>query len=183
MVPTASIARQKEHSARALQEKSAKLEKIFANSFRQQVKGLQWLNLANYGEFANPDERAGFYPNLEYPGGSGTEFLFSGGLWVGAIKGGTPIVTTVPMAITHPTNSDRSWIGSPPTRKHFRKKRNDDGDWTLGRRPRRQRPAERRLGWPQRRRQRRRYFDYDPEPRIDEKIGCDISADFIDNEL
>ena len=183
MVPTASIARQKENSASALQEKSAKLEKIFANSFRQQVKGLQWLNLANYGEFANPDERAGFYPNLEYPGGSGTEFLFSGGLWVGAIKGGTPIVTTVTDG-DNGTNEFGPVMDWFATDKETRpKEKDDDGDWTL---------ADDLDGnglpsvdWdgPSADANGDGIFDYDPEPRIDEDPAGDISADFIDNDF
>ncbi|MFQ6115885.1 MAG: hypothetical protein ACE5NG_17635, partial [bacterium] len=63
--------------------------------------------MANFGELSNPDNRPAGPPTpfapqsavmnaeLEYPGGSGTVFLFSGGLWVGAIKQGERIVSTV----------------------------------------------------------------------------------------
>ena len=61
--------------------------------FANHIKGLQWMGMANKGEWGNPDVRPIFLPELEYPGGSGTVFLFSGGLWVGAVKNGVPIVS------------------------------------------------------------------------------------------
>lgn len=58
-------------------------------------KGLQWLGMANKGEWSNPDKVTAYdVPELEYRGGTGTVFLFSGGVWVGAIKNGQKIVST-----------------------------------------------------------------------------------------
>ncbi len=55
-----------------------------------------WMNMTNYGFFGNDNrgdanamadpEYPGVYaPQLEYPGGSGREYLFMGALWVGAL--------------------------------------------------------------------------------------------------
>ncbi len=67
---------------------------IAERRYANHTKGLQWLGMANKGEWGNPDAVPIFLPELEYPGGSGTVFLFSGGLWVGAIKDGQMIVST-----------------------------------------------------------------------------------------
>ncbi|MCU0612606.1 MAG: hypothetical protein MUE60_12560, partial [Candidatus Eisenbacteria bacterium] len=56
--------------------------------------GLQWLGMRNDGQLGNPRQDALWIPELEYPGGSGTVFLFSGGLWVGAKVAGGPHVST-----------------------------------------------------------------------------------------
>jgi hypothetical protein len=56
-------------------------------------KGLQQLGMDNRGELGNPDALPIWLPELEYPRGSGTTFLFSAGLWVGGIRDGVPIVS------------------------------------------------------------------------------------------
>jgi len=61
--------------------------------FAVHSEGLQRLGMRNNGEIGNPDHFPAWIPNLEYPGGSGTVFLFSGGLWVGAMRDGEPIVS------------------------------------------------------------------------------------------
>ncbi len=68
-------------------------QEIADRRFAVHYRGLQRLGMDNRGEFANPDCVPLWAPNLEYPGGSGTFFLFSGGLWVGAMKDGVPIVS------------------------------------------------------------------------------------------
>jgi hypothetical protein len=68
---------------------------IARRRFAVNAAGLQWLGMSNHGELSNPDHLSGHWiPELEYPGGTGTVFLFSGGIWVGAIKEGIPIVST-----------------------------------------------------------------------------------------
>ncbi len=57
--------------------------------------GKLWLNVTNYGYFGNDGEtRAGslpdpctneWAPQAEFPGGSGVQYLFQGGLWIGAM--------------------------------------------------------------------------------------------------
>lgn len=49
--------------------------------------------IANYGEAGNPNEVPGFR-GFEFPINSGTDFLFSAGIWVGAIKDGVMAVST-----------------------------------------------------------------------------------------
>ncbi|MBN1543705.1 T9SS type A sorting domain-containing protein [candidate division KSB1 bacterium] len=182
ILPQELSARQKDNGTTTAQEKAAKMEKIFPNSFRQQTKGLQWLNLANYGEFANPDERAGFYPNLEYPGGSGTEFLFSGGLWVGAVKGGTPIVSTVTDGDngTNEYGPVMDWLETDKER--LPKEKDDDGDWTQADDLDGNGVPSADWDGPDADANGDGVFDYDPEPNIDEDPVGDISADFIDND-
>jgi hypothetical protein len=72
----------------------AEASTIARRRFAIHEEGLQWLGMRNNGELANPDYVSLHIPDLEYPGGSMTEFLYSGGLWVGAVKGGIPIVST-----------------------------------------------------------------------------------------
>lgn len=51
------------------------------------------MTLTNWGEQGNPDELARFF-GFEFPFGSENDFLFSAGIWVGAIKGGERLVST-----------------------------------------------------------------------------------------
>jgi len=45
-----------------------------------------WLRVSNYGFFGSGSEALPRYPSLEYPGGSGIDYLFRGSLWFGARK-------------------------------------------------------------------------------------------------
>jgi hypothetical protein len=104
-------------------------------------RGLQWLVMGNFGEWSNPDELESqelfdprstrVWAELEYPGGSQTVFLYSGGLWVGAVRNGVPIVSTctdgdngtneyAPVMYWHMSSKDSS-----------AKEVDDDGDWVL----------------------------------------------------
>ncbi len=51
------------------------------------------MTLANWGELGNPDGTPGF-KGFEFPINSGNDFLFSGGIWVGAELGGVHHVST-----------------------------------------------------------------------------------------
>ena len=45
-----------------------------------------WLRVSNYGFFGSGQEIYPQYPSLEYPGGSGIDYLYQGALWFGAKK-------------------------------------------------------------------------------------------------
>lgn len=45
-----------------------------------------WLRVSNYGFFGSGDDIVPQYPSLEYPGGSGIDYLYQGALWFGAKK-------------------------------------------------------------------------------------------------
>ncbi|MBM3328109.1 MAG: hypothetical protein FJY67_01370 [Calditrichaeota bacterium] len=51
------------------------------------------MSLSNWGEQGNPDGVPGYY-GFEFPLGSGNDFLFSSGIWVGAIVNGQKFVST-----------------------------------------------------------------------------------------
>lgn len=45
-----------------------------------------WLRVSNFGFFGSGDDAVPQYPSLEYPGGSGVDYLYQGALWFGAKK-------------------------------------------------------------------------------------------------
>lgn len=45
-----------------------------------------WLRVSNYGFFGSGDDVVPQYPSLEYPSGSGIDYLYQGALWFGAKK-------------------------------------------------------------------------------------------------
>ena len=45
-----------------------------------------WLRVSNYGFFGSGSDITPQYPSLEYPGGSGIDYLYLGSLWFGAKK-------------------------------------------------------------------------------------------------
>lgn len=45
-----------------------------------------WLRVSNYGFFGSGDDIQPQWPSLEYPGGSGIDYLYQGALWFGAKK-------------------------------------------------------------------------------------------------
>ncbi len=45
-----------------------------------------WLRVSNYGFFGAGDDITPKWPSLEYPGGSGIDYLYQGALWFGAKK-------------------------------------------------------------------------------------------------
>ncbi|MDZ4181581.1 MAG: hypothetical protein U1B83_01795, partial [Candidatus Cloacimonadaceae bacterium] len=45
-----------------------------------------WMRVSNYGFFGSGDDVVPQYPSLEYPGGSGIDYLYQGALWFGAKK-------------------------------------------------------------------------------------------------
>lgn len=63
-----------------------------------------WLRVSNYGFFGSGNDIVPQYPSLEYPGGSGIDYLYQGALWFGAKK-------------QRRDNANRKlyWINYPPT--------------------------------------------------------------------
>lgn len=168
---------------------------IVQNEFAVHDKGLQWLMMANFGELSDPDDRpvdttpwalhSSRRPaKLEYPGGSGTVFIFSGGLWVGAIKQGEKIVSTVTDGDdgTNEYGPVMGWLYQ--SKDDGAKEKDDDGDWNAasddwdgnGR------PSS---DWdgPEIDSNGDGVFNYDPEPHIDEDPVGNMAADFIDNDF
>ncbi|MCD4796601.1 MAG: hypothetical protein K8R49_05470 [Candidatus Cloacimonetes bacterium] len=45
-----------------------------------------WMRVSNYGFFGSGDDIQPQWPSLEYPGGSGIDYLYQGALWFGAKK-------------------------------------------------------------------------------------------------
>ena len=45
-----------------------------------------WMRVSNYGFFGSGDDVTPQWPSLEYPGGSGIDYLYQGALWFGAKK-------------------------------------------------------------------------------------------------
>jgi hypothetical protein len=45
-----------------------------------------WLRVSNYGYIGSGDNAVPQYPSLEYPGGSGIDYLYQGAIWFGAKK-------------------------------------------------------------------------------------------------
>jgi len=45
-----------------------------------------WMRVSNYGFFGSGDDAIPRWPSLEYPGGSGVDYLYQGSLWFGAKK-------------------------------------------------------------------------------------------------
>jgi hypothetical protein len=55
------------------------------------------MHLLNWGEWGSrpgTNQPYSFAPSAQWPAGSGVEYLFSAGLWVGALKNGVPAVST-----------------------------------------------------------------------------------------
>ncbi len=79
--------------ATAAYAEATSIQEIAERRYAVHHKGLQWLGMSNEGVFVPTPGESLWVPELEYPGGSGTVFLYSGGLWVGALKDGRAIVS------------------------------------------------------------------------------------------
>jgi len=110
------------------------------------------MTMNNRGEMGNPDGTPG-YKGFEYPRNSGNDFLFSAGVWVGAVRNGQRLVSTT---TDGDNGTNEFWprhIGTLPAsnltvhdwfltstffnnfggRQYVRGSRgiDEDGDWTL----------------------------------------------------
>ncbi|MFO8145669.1 MAG: hypothetical protein R6T89_08080 [Candidatus Syntrophosphaera sp.] len=68
----------------AMAESSAGTKKLDLSLWHD--VGNIWLRVSNYGFFGSGDDVVPQYPSLEYPGGSGIDYLYQGALWFGAKK-------------------------------------------------------------------------------------------------
>ncbi len=82
-------------------------------SYVHNVGELQ-INVTNWGFFGSmPGSRYPMAesPSAQWPAGSGVEYLYAAGIWVGALKDGQPIVSTgYPATEFYPTNDPRDII-------------------------------------------------------------------------
>ncbi len=175
------------------------LNSIVPIRFAAHSKGLQLLFMANHGELSNPDTRpAGpptpFHPlsqqinsELEYPAGSGTVFLFSGGLWVGAKKIVGQTEQKIVSTVTDGDNGTReygpvsSW--QYQSKDDIAKEVDDDGDWTTADDLNGDGLPSSDWDGPSADANGDGILNYDPEPHIDEDPIGDMSADYLDNDF
>jgi hypothetical protein len=68
----------------AMADSSAGTKKLDLSKYHD--VGNIWLRVSNYGFFGSGDDVVPQYPSLEYPGGSGIDYLYQGALWFGAKK-------------------------------------------------------------------------------------------------
>ncbi|MFQ5510836.1 MAG: hypothetical protein ACE5EO_03205 [Candidatus Krumholzibacteriia bacterium] len=95
------------------------------------------MHLLNWGEWGSRPGTAEPYslaPSAQWPSGSGVEYLFSAGLWVGALKSGIPAVSTASLDREfRPSQDPRDIIyetteGSPAGNRPPSARADDDGD-------------------------------------------------------
>jgi hypothetical protein len=120
-----------------LKDPSRNIYEIRGEGFVHNVGNL-WVNITNLGVIGNPWKNLSTDPSAQYPPGSGIEYLFGAGLWVGAKIGAdpTPHVSTAlyntefrPSVLPVDTIYE-SYEGYPNSTRFV----NDDGDFDyLGR--------------------------------------------------
>jgi len=94
------------------------------------------MNVTNWGFFGSlPGSRYPMAesPSAQWPAGSGIEYLYAAGIWVGALKDGLPVVSTgYPETEFYPTNDPRDVIyraaEGDPGGMRFPNWPDDDGD-------------------------------------------------------
>ena len=95
------------------------------------------MHVGNWGLFGSMPGGSlpfSFAPSAEWPAGSGVEYLFSAGLWVGALEGGIPAVSTAQYQMEfRPTHDPidimyRSSEGAPGGKRFPNPMADDDGD-------------------------------------------------------
>lgn len=146
--------------------------------------------ISNWGEYGNPDGVPGYF-GFEFPRGSENDFLFSAGIWVGAIVGEDRLVSTG-------TDGDNGTNEFAPSWDRFIYQSNvfnqppyifsligidEDDDWNHETDDLDEN-GEPSLDWdgPDEDANGDGIFFYDPEPHIDEDPPGDISNDLIDND-
>ncbi|SVB91874.1 uncharacterized protein METZ01_LOCUS244728, partial [marine metagenome] len=80
------------NSPPAIAAKSAatRPEKAFYNH----TTNNNWLAVTNYGGYGDPNSPSTGRPSAQWPGGSGNNYLYDAGLWIGTEIGGEPAVTS-----------------------------------------------------------------------------------------
>jgi hypothetical protein len=118
--------------SRGMKNPYSSVYEIRGEGFVHNVGNL-WVNVTNLGVIGNPWKDLSTDPSAQYPPGSGIEYLFGAGIWVGAKMEGdaTPHVSTAfPSAEFRPSTFPvdtiyESYEGYPGATRFF----NDDGDF------------------------------------------------------
>ncbi len=133
---TSAIARDARHGLRGKDFPQIQNVLVLDGSNVHNVGALR-MHIGNWGLFGSmPSSGMPFQgaPSAEWPAGSGVEYLFSAGLWVGALKGGVPAVSTSQFETEfRPTNDPidiiyRSSEGAPGGRRLPDPMADDDHD-------------------------------------------------------
>ncbi len=78
-----------------------------------------WMRVSNYGFFGSGDDIQPQWPSLEYPGGSGIDYLYQGALWFGAKK-----------VRRNTFGEELYWLEYPPTERDACVPKSDTIQWT-----------------------------------------------------
>jgi hypothetical protein len=73
-----------------------------------------WLRVSNYGFFGSGDDIQPQWPSLEYPGGSGIDYLYQGSLWFGAKKYRRDAAGNQYYWVTYPPTADNHEVTTNP---------------------------------------------------------------------
>lgn len=82
--------------------------------FKVHTLGALWCATTNYGSYGDPNFDATGRPSCEWPGGSDNNYLYDGGIWIGAILNGEKKVTTYfynPEAEWEPSEGSEFYMG------------------------------------------------------------------------
>ena len=99
--------------------------------------GELWMHIGNWGLFGSMPNATlpfSFAPSAQWPAGSGVEYLWGAGIWVGALKGGIPAVSTsLYQTEFRPTQDPvdiiyRSYQGAPGGNRYPNPNADDDHD-------------------------------------------------------
>ncbi|MEA3287625.1 MAG: hypothetical protein U9Q77_09670 [Candidatus Marinimicrobia bacterium] len=89
-----------EQGGSQLAKPSARPEKAFFIH----TTGNLWTSVTNYGSVGDPNFESAGRPSMQWPGGSNNNYLYDSGVWVGAMLGGDPAVTS------YFYNPDQEWL-------------------------------------------------------------------------
>lgn len=84
------LKRSQASSARKVMAPTARPDKAFFIH----TTGDMWSSLTNYGSYGDPNSPSTGRPSAQWPGGSGNNYLYDAGLWIGGTIGGEAAVTT-----------------------------------------------------------------------------------------
>ncbi len=70
--------------------RSSRPEKAFYNHLSNNM----WSSITNYGSVGDPNSSTSGRPSAQWPSGSGNNYLYDAGLWIGTMLGSEPAVTT-----------------------------------------------------------------------------------------
>ena len=73
-------------------------------AFYNHTTNNNWIAVTNYGGYGDPNSPSTGRPSAQWPGGSGNNYLYDAGLWIGTEIGGQPAVST------YFYNPDQEWL-------------------------------------------------------------------------